>query len=180
MNKTCRKCGENKGFDDFYKSKGKPISYCKACYKKLNQKNYQDKSEYWSEYAIKNKDRILEYQRTYYSENKVYVDKRSKKYYKNNSEKIRESMIAWKRDHLEANRAHVLYKKAVRRGEIVPLDKCELCGSDGKLDFHHHLDHYDKFLDGVYLCRKCHKRYHFNQKEIVKKVDNLYFEKFKK
>ncbi|ESW88109.1 hypothetical protein X762_08975 [Mesorhizobium sp. LSHC426A00] len=36
---------------------------------------------------------------------------------------------------------------------------CAVCGIS-KTDFHHDPDHYDRPLDGVWLCRKHHKREH--------------------
>lgn len=54
----------------------------------------------------------------------------------------------------EKNDARLLVNDAVRAGKITPLQECELCGAEGKIEAHHP-DHSKPFLL-LYLCKSCH------------------------
>lgn len=179
MSKKCIKCDETKELSEFYKLKASVDevgSYCKVCTKKINASNYKRNSKYWADYAKKNMDKILEYQRGYYALNSERVDRRAKRYYEKNKDKIRDTTNAWKLANPEADRAHTIYRNAVRKGEITPLLKCELTGESGKIDFHH--EDYSDPLKGLFLSRRTHKRYHLGDEDVIKAVKDLYKEKF--
>lgn len=68
--------------------------------------------------------------------------KRQKEYYHRNKHK---------------NHARYLTRKAIKNGDLVRPEMCER-GHDGPV-FAHHED-YDRPLDIMWLCRKCHTRIH--------------------
>ena len=47
-------------------------------------------------------------------------------------------------------------------GEILQIDKCQICGKDGKLDVHHIDGNYQNNTIGnlMILCRSCHMKIH--------------------
>lgn len=63
------------------------------------------------------------------------------------------------------NKAYILVRRAIERGELRPPDKCEACGAcpePGKggrrmIEAHHH-EGYDKPLSVIWLCTKCHRK----------------------
>lgn len=57
-------------------------------------------------------------------------------------------------------RARRILRYAVRLGRVDKPDRCQGCGqSDIPLDGHHH-NGYDKPLDAMWLCRRCHGAQH--------------------
>jgi len=61
-------------------------------------------------------------------------------------------------------RAYSLCKEARRRGKLVPLPYCEGCkepvrlGKDGRKLIQGHHEDYNKPLEVVWLCAKCHRK----------------------
>ncbi|WP_245261932.1 hypothetical protein [Mesorhizobium sp. L2C067A000] len=64
----------------------------------------------------------------------------------------------WRLANPLARWAHIAVQSALKRGLLAKQD-CAVCGIS-KTDFHHDPDHYDRPLDGVWLCRKHHKGEH--------------------
>lgn len=67
----CRVCGEEKPMDDYYKSiynKSGKMTICKKCYleKQKEIKSTPQNIQKRKEYNFKNKERIKEYNKTYY------------------------------------------------------------------------------------------------------------------
>ena len=70
--------------------------------------------------------------------------------------------------------AQNLLEEAVERGIIVRKNKCEACGyegsfADGRTAIQAHHPDYNKPLDVIWLCQKCHHNWHKNHraKEVV-------------
>lgn len=62
-------------------------------------------------------------------------------------------------------RAHDIFEKAVKRGDIVRPDACEECGEappfkDGRSPIQAHHDDYNKPLEVRWLCQRCHHAWH--------------------
>jgi hypothetical protein len=55
--------------------------------------------------------------------------------------------------------ARQIYRRAVESGRLVPPDSCSRCGSTDRAIHGHHTD-YDRPLDVVWLCWKCHCEEH--------------------
>lgn len=54
----------------------------------------------------------------------------------------------------EKNRARSLVRQAIKAGKLIPLEECEFCGSESRIEGHHP-DHSRPFLL-LYLCKNCH------------------------
>jgi hypothetical protein len=81
----CRKCKTEKDMSEFVPSQiSKGNSKCKACQK---------------EYSIKNKDKLLEYNRKYYLDNKDQLNIAHKEYYKEN----KDHLLEWQKNYLQNN-----------------------------------------------------------------------------
>ena len=175
--KICKKCGEDKELSEYYKMKSGILgkhSYCKACIKLINAKNY-DKAT-WRHYYLNSKDHYDSYQKDYYSENVERIKKRFRGYYEDNKDNIAITLKKWRKDNPEKVLAHREVRKAVVSGELPKPDKCECCNKKGFIEFHH-LD-YSKPLQGVWLKRSCHRSYHGNNEKMVKKINAVYEKKY--
>jgi hypothetical protein len=56
----------------------------------------------------------------------------------------------------EKDQARSLVRQAIKAGKLIPLEECELCGSENRIEGHHP-DHSRPFLL-LYLCKDCHHR----------------------
>ncbi len=56
----------------------------------------------------------------------------------------------------EKNHARNLVRRAIKSGKLIPLEECEFCSSEIKVEGHHP-DHSRPFLL-LYLCKDCHRR----------------------
>jgi uncharacterized protein YlaI/predicted HTH domain antitoxin len=73
-----------------------------------------------------------------------------------------------------SDRAQNILEKAIERGAVVRKAKCELCGStdtfkDGRTAIQAHHTDYNKPLDVMWLCQKCHHEWHKNNRAIERK-----------
>lgn len=63
-------------------------------------------------------------------------------------------------------RAHDVVEKAIKRGILVPSSTCEVCGTgdyrykDGRTGIQAHHCNYNKPLEVMWLCQKCHHKWH--------------------
>ena len=90
--------------------------------------------------------------------------------------KLRSNKKYGKENHFYRNtsandHAQNILEKAVKRGIITKKTHCEKCGDAGtfkdgrtKIQAHHH--DYNKPLDVIWLCQKCHHEWHKNNKAI--------------
>lgn len=65
---------------------------------------------------------------------------------------------------------------AIKRGQIVRPGRCEKCGSvdsfrDGRSAIQGHHTDYNKPLDVMWLCQKCHHEWHKHNKSIARRRD---------
>jgi hypothetical protein len=60
--------------------------------------------------------------------------------------------------HRHERRIREILHNAVKRGEVVRLDRCELCETAGPVDADHYLGYAEEHaLDVIWLCSRCHK-----------------------
>lgn len=59
-----------------------------------------------------------------------------------------------KEKYPEKDRARSLVRRAIKSGKLTPLDECEVCSSNNKVEGHHP-DHSRPFFL-LYLCKNCH------------------------
>lgn len=74
-------------------------------------------------------------------------------------------------DHSKQKKAQHLIEKALNNGAITKPDSCSKCGvnytfTDGRSAIQAHHYDYDKPLDVIWLCQKCHHEWHKNNTPI--------------
>lgn len=154
--KKCFKCGIEKQLNEFYVHKQMAdghLNKCKDCTKKdsfgRNEKEIEKRKE---------RDR-----------NRPNAKERVKKNcerLKNNQEareRNNQKKKEWYQKNKHKKNANLKVARALLNGTIIKLSNCEKCGSSEKLEAHH--ENYNKPLDVIWLCIKCHNNRH---KEINK------------
>lgn len=149
--KRCFKCGEEKLYSCFYKHSQMKDGYlnkCKDCTKADVSKNYRDNIEHYKEYE------------RYRAVLKHRIEAK-KRYSVTVKGKIAGNKA--KRKWVEANPIKrlcaVVVRNAVRRGGLIKPKFCETCGIESKRIHGHHCD-YAFPLDVMWLCSKCHAKWH--------------------
>jgi len=115
--------------------------------KKSSKKSYE-----------KHKDQRLEYNKLY---REVYAEEKRKadnSWRLKNPDKVKEN----RRRYPEKNKARHLLRSAIRKGEIVRPTICSRCKEEGYIEGHHF--DYNKPLDVIWLCKKCHAKEHKQNK----------------
>jgi len=135
MEKTCFKCNEIKPLDFFYKHSAMKDGYlnkCKECNKKDSSRN-----------RYKNIDAVRAYDR----ERGKSPERRKLALEQNRR---------WRSEDKRRQVAHNAVSRAIKKGLLVK-ESCKRCNEE-KSEAHH--EDYDKPLDVVWLCSKCHKQRH--------------------
>ena len=135
MEKPCFKCNEIKPLNCFYKHSAMKDGYLNKC-KECNKKDS-------SEHRYKNIDLVRAYDR-----------ERGK-----TPERIKLSTEQTKRWRAEDRRRGVAHNTVARALKSGLLQK-ENCKKYGEIKSEAHHEDYDKPLDIVWLCSKCHKQRH--------------------
>ena len=148
--KICRRCGESKNIDDYYRHSQMAdghLNICKECIKKSAGEN-----------RIKNIDKI-----------RAYDKKRSSLPHR----KDLRVMITKKRRIEVKNyeRVHNAVTRAIERGQIKRSNTCQVCGKQEKTEGHH--DDYNNSLHVIWLCPECHRQYHMGKTERADKVREI-------
>jgi len=138
--KECPMCKNVLNRTEFYSNKvreGGINTYCKKCEAIYKRLNRD-----------KNKKTYKKLSDKYYQKNKEEIKKRHRKWYDNNKLKVR---------------AHDLVNYYLRKGRLIKNEVCELCGGVSRVA--HHND-YNKPLEVMWLCDKCHNGLHFTKHTI--------------
>lgn len=151
--KECRKCGESKPLEDFYRDRSKKDgrgSYCKECGRSYardwRRKNPERTAENWKRWHEQNPERMAEWRKQWNQENRELLSK----IWRDRSERDREKV-----------KARSAVQDAVRTGKILKPDACEGCAepiAPSELQGHH--PNYDEPLRVVWLCPRCHRAVH--------------------
>lgn len=142
--KVCKRCGEKKNLDGFYRHSGMADGYlniCKECKK-------DDSSRYSKTEAGKNTER----RRNQRPQRKEQLAERAKIWRKNNPEKVKEQQY-W---YPEKRKARIAVANALRDGRL-EKGRCKVCRS---IETEAHHGDYSKPLDVVWLCKKHHMVVH--------------------
>jgi len=153
--KYCSKC---KDFtDDFNKNKSKPdglATECRKCVRKYaeeyrQRQGHQEKNiEYQKEYRVENKEVLDEKKKVYTENNKIAHIERRQRWYQKNSDKVKQKIYSYKKEHKDQYRLYANKRVALKKTTVVEDftfndiiekygDKCVYCG--GNFD---HIDHY--------------------------------------
>lgn len=149
--KFCRKCSRNLPMGSFHSDKTKndlkrtTCRDCDASTTRLYRKSssYKEKKR---EYYKANRETILKNSKVRYDPLKQSI------YYKN-----------WYAHNKKKKRVHWITRKAIQKGSLIK-EKCFNCGDEKTLA--HHSD-YNKPLDVVWFCVRCHLRWHAENKPIL-------------
>jgi len=171
--KCCYICKQEKPLADFGKDKSRKnglSAECKDCgcirAKEYYARNREERRAKMKERYNKNLENCQEKARAYYrSEAGRESNLRAvKKYYKNHRDKCRAQKKKRDVENPEKYRAHNAIYYAIVTGKMKRSVFCESCGLPAKTEGHH--TNYDKPLEVIWLCRKCHRKAH--RKETVK------------
>lgn len=179
--KKCSRCKNEKNENEFGKNKNSKDGlwcYCKSCVSKIGKIERDNKREYLKEksriyreknpekfkescrkHYLKNRERKQDFQRNYYWKNRQKITIKRKEY--NATEKNKENRRKYYQENKEKlkkqNDAHKMVSYAVKLGLIKKPEKCEKCLEIyPNLDGHH--NDYDKPLEVLWICRKCHRK----------------------
>lgn len=134
--KKCFKCGETKPRKMFYRHpamKDGRLGKCIECTKR-DVRLHREQNE-----------SVREYDRRRYAEN---PERRRK---------IRENSDRWDIKNKNGYIARYTVHNAVRDGRMKRMP-CQKCGATDRINAHH--EDYSKPLDVIWLCSRCHHRYH--------------------
>lgn len=135
MKKTCRKCGDRLSIDDFYKHRDMRdghLNICKPCVQSaVRRRRRLD-------------DSVREYDRM-----RSKLPHRKAKAMQVTKKRRQGNPIKYK--------ANTAVGNAIRDRRLTK-EPCYFCGTDKRLQAHHH--DYNKPLDVIWLCVRCHHRLH--------------------
>ena len=162
--KKCSLCKESKELECFTTKSGNVTAKCKECLSKLQK-----------EWKKKNPDKAKKIKQREYQKNKERCDKSNNKWAEENRERSNEIKKDWKEKHKEKYqeqqrkyqlerhyreplkiKAVKLHNDRIRKGEIVRPTICSRCKEEAYIEGHHY--DYNKPLDVIWLCRKCHAK----------------------
>ncbi len=133
-------------------------------FKKYQKDSYQRHVESRKErqrlYNEKNKEYINEKRRIYYTENKEKINKKQNAYLATEKGKQYSNEYYHRtKERFDLKiKARNKLRYAVRVGNIMKKESCEKCFE--KTNLHGHHEDYNKPLDVIWLCPKCHKLSH--------------------
>ena len=154
--KVCRECNKEKPLSEFYKHSKMAdghLNKCIACVKDRvakHRENHLEKIREYDKQRGNQPHRVkarMEYMQT-------EAGKQAKK----------RAMSAYNKRYPMRYAAHVITSNAIRDGKLVPASNCSVCNSTENIEGHH--DDYTKPLEVRWLCAKCHKLWHRNNKPI--------------
>lgn len=135
MEKECFKCHRTLDITEFYahpKMKDGHLNKCKDCTKKDVSERY----------------------RLVFEDRAEYEKKRNKT--KKRKEQVRLYTKRAREKSPEKYRAHNLVASAIKRGLLAKPSVCSICGKAGIIHAHH--EDYEKPLDIVWVCARCHRK----------------------
>ena len=151
ISKICDECREAKPLSEFNRDRRKQDGLqcrCRTCFSRYNAQRYARDKERFKEIVKQYKDA-------------------------NPQEVFATRLKIWERDHSRLNCYRVV-EAALNAGAIVKSEVCCVCGvrdvDAGKHGLHKHHFDYDKPLDVVWLCTKCHGQIHKVIRERRKEV----------
>jgi Bacillus phage endonuclease len=160
--RVCTCCNIEKPFTQFgntKKGKWGKREQCKDCLRIKNREYYHRKPEIChakhKRWVNKNKEHVREYSRKRYSKDPEKYCQSVKDYRKKTKNK---TIYDYRKRNPEKKQAHTYVELSIKYGFLKRPDKCSECDVLGKIDAHH--EDYNKPLDVIWLCRKCHAKRH--------------------
>ena len=177
--KRCKDCGRLLPLSAFYEVKGGRDGYrngCKECRRPrgaqsarlaraADPEKYRRQNNIWQR---ENRERRNEQARKYRARHREEINERARRYRAEHPERTGANNRRWEAKHPERRRAHILMNQAIKRGDLLRPEACELCGANKRLSAHH--GDYDKPLDVLFLCALCHGAVHRMAKSFLAAV----------
>jgi len=147
-------------------------------WKKNNTERVRESSKKWKK---ENPEKVKKYKAADYQKHKEKRDKSAREYLKKYPEKKKEyakksrekeTFKEWRRAWDRAQEYHKTLEQkarkvvcyAVKNGSLTKPTTCSECQNEGKVEAHH--ADYEKPLEVVWLCRKCHMAKHKTKRRI--------------
>lgn len=151
--KICKRCGETKPLDGFYRHSAMGdgyLSFCRECTKARVRDHRKN-----------NLDRVQEYDRVRNDDPERVAARRARRLAAMRDEQLRARLYAtqakWAEQNKVKRQAHYKVGNAIRDGKLT-VQPCERCGYGVGVHAHH--EDYSKPLDVNWLCKKCHGQRH--------------------
>jgi protein-arginine kinase activator protein McsA len=138
--KQCINCRQSKVIDDFYRNPNTGDGYNTVC-KECNKEYQRQLQRHSPEVRAARKKYFARFNSTPEGKEKIALRRKS-----------------YRAKYPDKYRATNAVNNALRDGKIERPDACQLCGNDAHLHAHHH--DYDKPLEIVWVCARCHMRHH--------------------
>jgi ribosomal protein S27AE len=154
--KVCRECNKEKPFSDFYKHPRMAdghLNKCSDCVKARVTKHREANLEKVREY---DKQRAM-------LPHRVQARKEYLKTEEGKAAKKR-AIDSYNERYPLKRAAHIITRNAIRDGKLTSAKSCSVCGSKKLIEGHH--DDYTKPLEVRWLCNKCHRAWHKENKPI--------------
>ena len=119
--------------------------------------------EYNKEYYKKNKYKMKENRKIYYEKNKDKINEKGKLYKKKNKEYYRQ----YSRDYKKKTKDKVNARNMAERYIIISIN--QLCKDCNELATHRHHEDYNKPLEVIFLCTKCHRERHRQLNRLIER-----------
>jgi hypothetical protein len=155
--KVCSRCKEEKDKETFCRERRNKdgLSYeCKVCLSERKKKSYDPEKYKTDEYREKNRIKSQEFRWS----NPEKASQISKNWAQQNRQKRREYQEKWRRANLKQKAANAYIQRYIKKGIVIRSTKCTTCQAQGKTEAHH--DDYNKPLEVLWLCRRCHMKLH--------------------
>ena len=126
----------------------------KEAHKKYYQAHREERLVYQKQYAMEHEAEIASRHKEYYQEHKGTVA-----LYNTGRVQERQDINArWNEKHPKEYKAQQVLTYALKKGKLIKPRVCSNCNRGGKIEGHH--EDYDKPLEIVWLCIRCHNDRH--------------------
>ena len=161
----CKTCNAEKPNDDFWSDSRRPsglFAECKVCGRKRalewRHRNIERARQNSLRYNKEHRENISLQARAWRRRSKEKIRETDRKQYMKNIVLRKTISEKYRSDHPEREKAHSLFKSALRSGKVIRPAKCEMCGDSCKPHGHH--PDYSKPYDVIWLCSSCHSLLH--------------------
>lgn len=154
--KVCRECNIEKPLTEFYKHERMADGHLNKCIPCVKSRVHKHREVHL--------EKIREYDKK--RGNKPHRVKARKEYRQTEAGKLarKRAMAAYHKRYPMTYAAHVITGNAIRDGKLFPATSCSVCNSNEKIEGHH--DDYTKPMEVRWLCEKCHREWHKQNKPI--------------
>ncbi len=153
--KICSRCKKEKDYDEFYKDKAAKDGYnciCKLCRLEMDRNRRKSDPEWVKRRKIHNS--------LFHKNNREKVRERKKRWFSSQEglESHRNSTRKYREKNPEKKKAQDAVYRAVRRGELIIPEHCQICNRKGQVEAHHAQYGKEKRTSVIWICKRCHEK----------------------